>query len=222
MKQLKLWMFWSASLCELTHLKVKNVVWVEPMLCVLGDPKFLEKHPYCKKKKILNRHMLVIQSEASCIEQNEQQLEPAVILIRRLTYLTDKNDLNICTVSVGLRPSMENRANWWMKKMLIHSTSIFSILIYFTCVLFQKCIVIWVIITHVQYLIIRYLMHCSISLPSRLSIIRYWWMRSIKSFFKMHCSISRRKWSLCKIKETQFKIFFNTLMAICKKRIQVK
>ena len=25
----------------------ESVVWVEPMLCVLGDPTFLGKHPYC-------------------------------------------------------------------------------------------------------------------------------------------------------------------------------
>ena len=42
--------FWSALLWDLTHLKEKSVVWVEPMLCVLGDPKFLRKRPYCWKK----------------------------------------------------------------------------------------------------------------------------------------------------------------------------
>ena len=50
MKQLKLWMFWFASLWEPTHLKDKSVAWVEP---VLGDPKkFFEKAPLLLKKKL--------------------------------------------------------------------------------------------------------------------------------------------------------------------------
>ena len=44
--------FWSASLWDLTHLKDKSDVWVEPMLRVLGDPKFLGKRPYCRKETI--------------------------------------------------------------------------------------------------------------------------------------------------------------------------
>ena len=35
-------MFWSASLWKLTQLKDKSVVWVEPMLGVLGDSNFWE------------------------------------------------------------------------------------------------------------------------------------------------------------------------------------
>ena len=46
----------SASLWKLTHLRLKekSVVWVKPMLllCVLGDPKFLVKHPYRWKKRL--------------------------------------------------------------------------------------------------------------------------------------------------------------------------
>ena len=46
--------FWSASLWDWTHLKEKSVVWVDPMLCVLGDPKFFGKTPLLlKKNKII-------------------------------------------------------------------------------------------------------------------------------------------------------------------------
>ena len=36
-------------------MKEKSVVWVEPMLCVLGDPKFLGKTPLLLKKNIQGR-----------------------------------------------------------------------------------------------------------------------------------------------------------------------
>ena len=53
--------FWSASLWDLTHMKDKSVVWVEPML---GDPKSLGKRPYCWKKQL-------IQNEASFMNRLE-------------------------------------------------------------------------------------------------------------------------------------------------------
>ena len=39
-------------------IKEKSVVWVEPMLCVLGDSKFLGKRPYCWKKSAFPKHIL--------------------------------------------------------------------------------------------------------------------------------------------------------------------
>ena len=45
--------FLSASVWDLAHLKEKSVVWVEPMLCVVDDPKFLGR-----KKKVFSAFLI--------------------------------------------------------------------------------------------------------------------------------------------------------------------